>query len=371
MRRHDLDWLRVLVFALLIFYHVGMLFVPWDFHIKNNNISSKFIYPMLFINQWRLPILFVISGMGTFFAFQKRNGKQFVLERLKRLGIPLCFGMLFIIPPQVYLERLDKNQFIGNYLDFWPSQAFLGIYPSGNLSWHHLWFLPYLLLFSLVLTPVFLYLQQHSGRNIDSWLSRITKNPFGLYGLIIPLYFIEVFIKPHFPVTHALIDDWYAVFSYFIFFIWGFLLMLAKDAFWSTVVDHRHHFFIIGIICFITLVFMGLGNEHIHMPYLAAVFKVLNQCSWVLVLFGYAAKYLNKKSKVLSYSNQAVYPFYILHQTLMLILAYYLINLQWSITLKALLLVSWTFGFSLLLYEFCIRRSDYLRLFFGLKNKNL
>ena len=130
MRRHDLDWLRVLVFALLIFYHVGMFFVPWDFHIKNNSIHNWLTYPMWFLNQWRLPILFVISGMGTYYALQKRTGKEFALERIKKLYIPLTFGMLFIIPPQVYLERLNKNQFTGSYFDFWPLEAFIGIYPN-------------------------------------------------------------------------------------------------------------------------------------------------------------------------------------------------------------------------------------------------
>lgn len=118
-------------------------------------------YPMWFVNQWRLPLLFVISGMGTFYALQKRSGKQFIMDRVVRLYIPLSIGMVFIIPPQVYFERLYAHQFAGNYLDFWPSEAFAGIYPEGNFSWHHLWFLPYLLLFSIVLVPVFLYLKNH------------------------------------------------------------------------------------------------------------------------------------------------------------------------------------------------------------------
>jgi glucan biosynthesis protein C len=79
-----------------------LFFVPWEFHIKNNVISNWLVYPMWFVSQWRLPILFVISGMGTYYAFQKRSGKQFALERIKRLYIPLIFGTLFIIPPQVY-----------------------------------------------------------------------------------------------------------------------------------------------------------------------------------------------------------------------------------------------------------------------------
>src|SRR5690606_16631767 len=106
MRRYDLDWLRVIVFGLLIFYHVGMFFVPWGFHIKNNSIYDWLRYPMLFLNQWRLPILFVISGMGTYYALSKRSARQFALERINRLLLPLAVGMLFIVPPQIYIERI-------------------------------------------------------------------------------------------------------------------------------------------------------------------------------------------------------------------------------------------------------------------------
>ncbi|MEL7147300.1 MAG: acyltransferase family protein, partial [Bacteroidota bacterium] len=150
-RRYDLDWLRVIVFGLLIFYHAGMFFVPWGWHIKNNEIYRWLIWPMLFLNQWRLPILFVISGMGTYFALSYRSGWQFAKERWLRLGLPILVGMLFIVPPQVYIERVADGDFTGSYLTYWTTIAFEGAYPTGNISWHHLWFLPYLLIFSLLL----------------------------------------------------------------------------------------------------------------------------------------------------------------------------------------------------------------------------
>src|SRR5690606_31598361 len=93
-RRYDLDWLRVLVFGLLIIYHVGMFFVPWDWHVKNNVVQDWLIWPMIFLNQWRLPILFLISGMGTYYALGKRSWGKFTLERSLRLGLPLVVGML-------------------------------------------------------------------------------------------------------------------------------------------------------------------------------------------------------------------------------------------------------------------------------------
>lgn len=136
MRRHDIDAIRVIAFGLLIIYHVGMFFVPWDFHIKNNVIYPDLLYPMYFLNQWRLPLLFVISGMGVYFAFQKRTGGQFALERTRRLLVPLIFGMLFIVPPQIYFEYLDQGIFSGRYFfDFWPREVLtrdcINLIPTG------------------------------------------------------------------------------------------------------------------------------------------------------------------------------------------------------------------------------------------------
>ena len=250
MRRYDLDWLRVIVFGLLIFYHVGMFFVPWDFHIKNNVTYHWLVYPMAFINQWRLPILFVISGMGTYYALSKRTGRQFAWERIKRLFIPLVFGMLLIVPPQVYIERIAKGQFHGNYFSYWPSEAFQGIYPEGNLSWHHLWFLPYLLLFSLVLIPAFLYLRKHDNNRLIRWVKKLVSKPLSLYLFIIPLYLIESLVEPFFPVTHALIGDWFAIANYIFLFFYGFLLISVKETFWKTVETNRRLFLYLGLIGF-------------------------------------------------------------------------------------------------------------------------
>ena len=141
IRRHDLDWIRVMVFALLIFYHVGMFYVPWGWHIKNEVILDWFQIPMVFINQWRLPILFVVSGMGTWYALGFRSSGTYMTERLKRLGIPLIFGMLVIVPPQVFIERITNDGYQFGYMHFLMNDAYTPVYPEGNLSWHHLWFL--------------------------------------------------------------------------------------------------------------------------------------------------------------------------------------------------------------------------------------
>lgn len=369
-RRYDLDWLRVLVFGLLIFYHVGMFFVPWGFHIKNNVTYRDLIWPMLLLNQWRLPILFVISGMGTYYALSKRNTQQFMGERLKRLLIPLVFGMLVVVPPQVYFERLANGEFAGGYFDFWPLQAFKGIYPEGNLSWNHLWFLPYLLLYSFLLMPLFLYLRKHASGAFMQWARARAGHALGLYLFIVPLYFIEAFVEPFFPVTHALVDDWFTFVNFIVLFFYGFVLMMTKERFWQTVEENRKLFLFNGLIGFALLLGIWLGFEDstpIH--FTEALFKVFNFWSWILAIFGYGVRYLNHDSRFLRYSNEAVYPLYILHQTVTIAIGYYLIDLDWSFWTEASIMVVGTFGISVLLYELIIRRVRWLRPFFGLKQK--
>ena len=369
IRRHDLDWLRVLVFGFLILYHVGMFFVPWGWHIKNNTIYDWLIWPMLFLNQWRLPILFVISGMGTYYALSKRNLGQFSWERFKRLGIPLIFGMLLIVPPQIYLERLVNGQFSGSYLEYYQTMALRnGSYPNGDLSWHHLWFLPYLLIFSLLLGPVFIRLKRKPSALVG-WTKRQLQKPFGFYWFIIPLFLVESFVEPFFPTTHALVGDWFTLSFYIILFFYGFLLISTGEVFWSSLGKIRKKALAIGIITFTLLVCRWLFVEKDELPQhlMEAFLKITNLWSWILALFGYAAKYLNTPSKHLAYANRAVYPFYILHQTITIIIGYFVMALDWNFFAKAGIMGIGTFGLCWLIYDLIILRIPLLHPLFGLK----
>ncbi len=369
IRRYDLDWLRVIVFALLIFYHVGMFFVPWGWHVKNNQIYDWLRWPMMFLNQWRLPVLFVISGMGTYYALGKRTLGKFMWERFLRLGIPLVAGMILIVPPQVYFERLAEGQFSGSYWTYFTSVAFDGVYPEGNLSWHHLWFLPYLLAFSWILAPLFVYLRNHQTLFIE-WVKRLIQKTWGIYAFVMPLYFVESLVEPFFPVTHALVDDWFNFIFSIILFFYGFILIATGDVFWQALTKVKSKAIILGIIGFASQAFIWLFLEDGYVVHFTEAFlKVVNIWSWILVLFAYASEYLNKPSKGLAYSNRAVYPFYILHQTVTVAIAYYLMDLSWGLFPKALVLVVGTFGISWLIYDLIILRIPILHPLFGLKAK--
>lgn len=362
-RRYDIDWIRILVFDLLILYHVGMFFNPWSWHIKSIESIEWLVYPMYFLNQWRLPILFVVSGIGTRFALSFRSGKEYAKERITRLFIPLLVGIFVTVAPQVYFERLADGSFEGSFFAFFP-HFFEGIYPNGNFSWHHLWFLPYLLLMSLVATPLFLILRR-DGNAFITWCTYWFKqSSWCVYLFILPLFFIEITLGTKFPVNHALWGDWYALVYYFVLFISGFLLIRIGEPFWKAVHQLRWGSLGIGIVAFSFIVW-GIKND-IDSVGLRSLFKTVNMWSWVMAIFGFAAQFLNRESSLVKYRNEAVYPFYIFHQAITIALGYWLMDASMSVYWKFFIMVGGTFGGSWILFE-AVRRVSFLRPLFGLK----
>lgn len=347
-----------------------MFFVPWGWYIKNNEIIGWLQFPMVFLNQWRLPILFVISGMGTAFALSFRSGKEFRMERIKRLLIPLAFGILFIVPPQVYMERIADGDFAGSYIDWYLAGSFVsGIYPAGNFSWHHLWFLPYILVFSLVLSPLFVWLRDRPDASIlVAWRTRLEKRPMAIYLFVIPLFVYEAGLEPFFDVTHNLVWDWFNFMSSMTLFFFGFFLVSLGAVFWKTIDKVKKAALVSGILAFaLQLVRWSLIEDGLIVHIVEAMVKVVNLWSWIIVLFAFTAKWLNRPGSVLKYANRAVYPFYILHQTVTIVIGFYLMELDWNFWLKGPVMIVGTFGFSWLIYEFLIRRIEFLWPLFGLK----
>ena len=130
-RRYDLDWVRIGAFLLLILYHIGMYYVTWDWHVKSPHASSAIEPLMLLTSPWRLSLLFLVSGVATGYLLERQGARGFLGRRSVRLLVPLVFGMLVIVPPQSYLEVVEKVQYAGNYGEF------LGLYldrVSGILS---------------------------------------------------------------------------------------------------------------------------------------------------------------------------------------------------------------------------------------------
>ena len=376
-RKYYLDWLRVVAFYLLILFHVGMIFVPWNFHIKNTDTLEWFETWMTFLNQWRLPLLFLISGMVIYYSIGKRNAKGVFLERSKRLLIPLVFGIFVIVPPQIYYERIFDGIEFANYWEFWKTVFEFVPFPlGGSLSWHHLWYVLYIFVYSIIALPLFLYLGNKKTAPLKERVNNyFTHHPNSIY-LIITLFLIFYFtLAPIFPTTHALIDDWYNHSISFTFFILGFCIS-AFNGIWESIVDKRKQSLIIASIPALFLIMFVWGptfyifdEENILFFFIYGLLKWMFIIAWLFAILGYSKFLFNKPSKVLLYANESVYPLYILHQTIMIIFGYYIIQLNWNVAIKFVALIIITFGGSFLFYELFIKRLNLMRLLFGMKPK--
>ncbi|HUV14665.1 MAG TPA: acyltransferase family protein [Acidobacteriota bacterium] len=368
-RRYDLDWLRVLAFTLLILFHTGMMFNNWNWHVKNPETSSLLEYVMAFLNQWRMPLLFFISGAAVWFAMEKYSTARFSLERIKRLLVPLVFGMFVIIPPQVYFERRFQGEQFSSLWEFYQTVLELHPYPEGNFSWHHLWYLPYILVFSFLMLPVFQFFKSDRGRQIlRSGIERLSARSLYILGFV-PIAISEVCLRPFWPDNaHNLVDDWAHFTSTLIIFCFGFALA-SSSRIWPRIERDRRRLLILGVVTMATIYLFRYGD--FELPALGTeIYRIVRSANiwfWILTILGFGSRYLRRDSAFLRYSNQVVYPFYILHQTITVAVGYYLVDWDAGIPIKFLVLATATFLGSWLLYEFPIKRINFIRPLFGLK----
>ncbi|MEZ0612099.1 acyltransferase family protein [Fibrella sp. WM1] len=377
-RRYDLDWLRIGAILILLFYHTGMIYVSWGWHIKSTEHSQPMEEVMRWLHRWRMPLLFFISGGGTWFALRKRTYGRYAGERFRRLFIPLVFGMFVVVPPQIYIEWLFRGRFAGSYLDFYPEvfrfQSYRDGGQGGAFSWHHLWFICYLFFYSVLSIPVFRWLKTDAGQRTTDRLARLLSRPGGALALVVPLWLNDLALGGFFPnETHALIDDWAYFMKNLLLFWYGYVLV-SRVAFWQLLTDQRRIFLAATVVC--TVVLYGWRalqtDEAIEASALTRTLYSVNSIAltWfsVLATVGYGYRYLNVNKPILPYLTEAVYPFYILHQTAIVVIGYWALktlNLGvwggfWFISLASLASCA-------ALYVTLIRPLKPLRVVFGLK----
>ncbi|MFD1141647.1 acyltransferase family protein [Larkinella insperata] len=378
-RRYDLDWLRVFAILILLFYHTGMIYVSWGFHIQSSATSPLFEDVMRWLHRWRMPLLFFISGAGTYYALRRRTTGEYAGERFKRLFIPLLFGMFVIVPPQIYYEWLFRGRFSGSYADFYPYVFGFEPYQDGGkggaFSWHHLWFVLYLFLYSLLSIPVFRYLKSPGGQRLTDRLERLVAKPGGAMTFVGLIILSQFLLRPFFPDdTHALVNDWaYFVFNLLLF--WFGYVLVSRPQFAQLLSNQRRIFLFGTLLCTIYL--------YASRAYLSRHPELEDQVRWeilyhlnvncltwfsVLTSVAYGYRYLNVNRPILSHLTEAAYPFYILHQTVIIVLGYYVLQSgQFGIYDGFGLISLSTLTLCVLIYWFLIRPFKLTRLLFGLK----
>lgn len=370
-RLYFIDFLRIIAFLLLIFFHSAMPFVDYNWEVKNEEKSAILWSIVLWFHQWRLPLLFFISGVGISYSLRNRSVFQFLTERLKRLFIPLVFAMLFTIPIQVYVEYLQKGRIDMNYFEFYPSVWEFIPYPDGSLTWSHMWFVVYLIAFILILIPLFLLMKIRALEAIKIKFANYLSSPFLIYAAVLLIYNNYDLYFFRYPEQGNLIDDWFVFNSSLTYLLLGYLLS-GDVAFWDNCERYRKVYFsvalIVGLYLFIN--YFLSNNVPKTNGLQAQVYFALNSIQiWSIILtaIGFAKKYLNKQSNWLKYLNQAVFPFFIIHQTIIVALGFWVVKLNLSIFPKYLILTLFSSLFIFGIYEYLIKRNKITQYLFGMK----
>lgn len=377
VRRYDIDWLRVIAFAFLILFHCGMFYVEnWGWHIKSQYRSAFLENILLIIAPWRMPLLWLISGIAMRFIMAKVSIWHFISLRTLRILLPLLFGILVIVPPQLYIEMTNNSdlnisywQFIRVFFSEDDGTGIFAQYQAGiwpHIDVNHLWFLRSLWQYSLVILCISPLLN-------SSWVESLSDTIFKQRAFIaivlaaLPLVIIELnwqTSEVRYPLG-------------FTFMLYGYVIGWQPN-FWRRLQVNSSGLifsFILAYVCVIYFYHQVWSVEKITPGSYSALVLMLGTVIYsvlsilgVLLLFSIACKYLNKNSPYLNYLNTAVYTFYILHQTFIIVFGYYLSALHLGAVLEASILILATCLACVLSFEI-IKRINILRPCFGLRMK--
>jgi peptidoglycan/LPS O-acetylase OafA/YrhL len=311
-----------------------------------------------------MPLLFLISGAGTFYALGKRSTGKYLGERFKRLIIPLLAGVFILVPVQVYVERSGQYD---SLLAYYP-HMFEGIYPEGNFSWHHLWFIAYLFVISLMISPMLRFFKSRMYQKLIRHLEKFFSKPLTLNIFILPLILSQLLLRPYFPeFTNGLFNDWAAVAYYMTFFLAGFILLSNKSI--SESIRKQRRLFLFESVVLTAMMFTiphMMNSERLgNLAWDGLSICVAWSCG--ITAIGYAKQYLNKNNRIRKPANEAIYPFYLLHQPVIVVIANYITKWDISVGWKALLITVISFCMVIVMYRLLIYPFNFMRVIFGMK----
>lgn len=375
-RQFGLDWLRIGVFILLIFYHTGMFFNTEGWHAKSLNANDAMEPFMWLSSPWRLPLLFLISGIAMRFLSDKLGSGKFALDRLWRLFPVILFGMYVIVPPQSYSELRIAGIIEPGYWDFFRRYAgeWAGPWELHTPTWNHLWYVVYLFVYSLLLAPVIPLLRKLADSKAMRVAGRSASRGWigvgALIGLpLLPFLIVRFTLFEHFPTTHALLDDWANHANSLSMVLIGYF-MAKNEAVWRTV-DRALP--VVGAITLALLAYLFWAYTHIEIAlgepallWFARLARIVFMWSIILTLLGAARRWMNQDGPARRYLTAAVFPWYILHQTIIVIVGFAIRDAGYGVWTEFAIISGATFGGCILGFE-VLRHIPVLRLVMGMK----
>lgn len=373
-RHFGMDWLRIVAFGVLILFHVGLAFGPWGYELKFDPTYDWVAVPMLFTSTWRLPLLFVVSGFASGALLQRAPSvSRFARERLSRLGIPVLFGMAVLVTPQPWVALVTQHDYPHGFIHFMIHDYYRFQEIDGILmpTWMHLWFVVYLLVYSLLLVALLAW-----GGRLVRTLGRAFERVLAT-AAILPLPMLTVFavryaLPPGWMDTHGLVDDWSAHAVYFPCFLFG-LLVQRSATIRSTIARWWKIALVVGLIAYLGIAACELrwpGKTPLPKDWIVPFNLLRSVQMWAMVigLIGAADAHLNRDHRWRTTLAEAVFPVYIIHQTIILVVGYWLLGTDTGAPTRFVILVAATVGGCWLFY-LVGRRIGWLRPLIGLRRR--
>lgn len=372
-RLYYLDWLRLIATLGVFLFHISNVFSGAKFEITNAESSDIIFLIASFFYPWGMPLFFLISGAGSWFALRRRSASQFTRERTLRILVPFCTGSILLGPVQIFLSWAHRSQtgvFEGSLLDFLGDRLNTSGPKLFGVIGYHMWFLGFLFAFSLLALPIFIWLKGESGRRFVSRLAEFCAHRGGILLFIIPLVVLRLALQPFFPQ----LQHWADFFAFGAIFVLGFVIF-SDERFAQAI--RRDWWILLGVgiasTVAVTSIAMSLETFDIEAAPVTLVefimWAAIAVCSWCWTAFMIfiGMRYLDHDSKALRYGQETLLPFFVLHQPVVLFIAYFVVQWEASIMIKMLAV---TIGALLLttgLCELVIKRVGFLRLLFGMK----
>jgi hypothetical protein len=400
-RRSELDVLGMVVVVSVVFLHTAQIFMGGDFYVTNEPPAIAAMALAAFVSLWAMPLMFLIAGMAIRYSLLKRSAKEFLIERVRRLLVPLMTGILVVLPPQTYFWLKNNPVYDQSFLQFYPRffnvrltasfPLFVeGAPPDELFGISYLYFLIYLFAFSVVLLPLFIFLRSRSGAHLIERMAFFARKG-AIYLLALPVVVIEVALGTESP-------GFWNRYVWIFFITYGFLI--ARDNGLERALRlHRRSALVVGVITFgIYFAGMGAATELFHVDPLTSYslagllvrfVKGLSSWCWVMAILGMAtyrgeahqgrnptARHQagNGRSpkrsivpRVIRYWRGAQLPFYVLHQLPIVLIGFYVVQWQVTALLKYAVISLGSLVATLLLYDIGVRRTPVTRFLFGMK----
>jgi hypothetical protein len=373
-RKYELDWLRVLAILIVFIYHSSRFFNLEDWHVKNVDTFAWLEIWNIFATRWMMPLFFIISGASLFYAIAKSGGwSRFYVDKFMRLMIPVLVASVTHSTLQVYLERATHGQFSGSFFSFLP-EYFNGVYLAigmpGNFAFHgmHLWYLLFLFIYSLICHHLFIWLKTNGRDILNRIMSWLTIPGLMYVGFSIPLLVMKALI----PSALLKVGNGGWGFIHYIWFLIAGFMIVSSDRLQQHIKNQRWISLLLGVVLISAYLYLLLSPSRVAFPalttdWIGALFNFLSAWCWLLAILGFGMKHLAFDRPVLRYANEGVLPFFILHQTVLLFVGYFVMRWEIYDALKWGIVLIGSFIIIIVLYVFLIRKYELFRFLFGMK----